>query len=60
MRRIVAFLTVFSILGACGAEGPPVRPTLSTTVSASSGGVYGGVRTGLRVGRVDLGVGVGL
>jgi hypothetical protein len=41
-------------------EGDPVRPTLSTTVSAGSGGVYTSVGTGARIGGVNLGVGVGL
>jgi len=60
MRRIVVFLTALSALAACGADGPPVRPSLSTTVSAGSHGVSGGVRTGVRIGTVNIGVGAGL
>ena len=60
MRRIVVFLTALSALVACGADGPPVRPSLSTTVSAGSHGVSGSVRTGVRIGGVNIGVGTGL
>ena len=60
MRRIAVALTALALLGACGADGPPVRPSLSTTVSAGSHGVNGGVRTGVRIGGVNIGVGAGL
>ena len=60
MRRGVAALTALAVLGACGVEGPPVRPSLSTTISAGSGGVHTHVGTGMRVGGVNVGVGVGL
>jgi hypothetical protein len=53
-------LTALAVLGACGADGPPVRPSVNTTVSAGSGGVHTSVGTGVRVGGVNVGVGVGL
>ena len=59
MRWILVAATLAGLAG-CGADGPPVRPSLSTTVSAGSGGVSAGVSTGVRVGAVNLGVGVGL
>ncbi|MET4102273.1 hypothetical protein ABIE58_001703 [Roseovarius sp. MBR-78] len=57
--RFLAVMTALALVG-CGVEGDPVRPTLSTTVSAGSGGVYTSVGTGARIGGVNLGVGVGL
>jgi len=59
MRWILTTLALAALAG-CGADGPPVRPSLSTTVSAGTHGVSGGVRTGLRIGGVDIDVGAGL
>lgn len=58
--RWIVIAAALAVLTGCGADGPPVRPSLGTTVSAGSGGVSAGVRTGIRVGAVNLGVGVGL
>ena len=57
--RILVMTAILALAG-CGVEGDPVRPSLTTTVSAGSGGVSAGVRTGVRVGAANLGVGVGL
>ncbi|MDZ7708986.1 MAG: argininosuccinate lyase [Roseovarius sp.] len=59
MRWILIAATLSGLAG-CGADAPPVRPSLSTTVSAGSGGVHTSIGTGLRVGGVNVGVGVGL
>lgn len=57
--RLLAVIAALALAG-CGVEGDPVRPTVSTTVSAGSGGVHTSVGTGVRVGGVNVGVGVGL
>ncbi len=57
--RLLVVIAALALTG-CGVEGDPVRPTVSTTVSAGSGGVHTSVGTGVRVGGVNVGVGVGL
>lgn len=59
MAITVGFSALAGLAG-CGVDGPPVRPSVSTTVSAGSGGVHTSIGTGLRVGGVNVGVGVGL
>lgn len=58
--RWMAIIALVAALAGCGVDGAPVRPTVSTTVSAGSGGVHTSVGTGVRVGGVNVGVGVGL
>ncbi|WP_297767984.1 argininosuccinate lyase [uncultured Roseovarius sp.] len=60
MKRMAAGLLGLAVLAGCGVDGPPVRPSVNTTVSAGTGGVHARVGTGVRVGGVNIGVGVGL
>jgi len=57
MRRAIWAATALAALAGCGVEGDPVRPSVSTTISAGSGGVHAGVGTGVAVGGVHVGVG---
>ncbi|WP_299848263.1 hypothetical protein [uncultured Roseovarius sp.] len=56
--RVVVFLMTFGALTACGADGEPIRPSLSTTVGVGSSGTH--VRTHASAGRGNWNVGVGL
>lgn len=56
MRKLM-FLSVLA-LAACGADGAPVRPQVSSTVSVGSDGVSSA--TSVTVGRGPVTVGVGL
>ena len=58
--RWIVIATALAGLAGCGADGPPVRPSLGTTVSVGTSGVSAGVSTGIRVGAINLGVGAGL
>ncbi|MFO7759166.1 MAG: argininosuccinate lyase [Roseovarius sp.] len=60
MRRLGLGVIALALLGACGVDGAPVRPSVAATIGAGSGGVHTSVRTGARVGGVNVGVGVGL
>ena len=57
MRRAIWAATALAMLAGCGVEGDPVRPSVSTTISAGSGSVQAGVGTGVSVGGVHVGVG---
>ena len=59
MIRIRLGAMALALLTACGVEGPPVRPTLDSTISMGSGGVYGHVGTRVSLGGINIGVGVG-
>ncbi|UOA32640.1 hypothetical protein DSM110093_02442 [Sulfitobacter sp. DSM 110093] len=58
MKRSLAILSLLS-LAACGADGEPVRPTASSSVTMSSSGVSVGTAVGLRRGPVSLALGMG-
>jgi|AntRauTorcE11897_2_1112592.scaffolds.fasta_scaffold172613_2 hypothetical protein len=60
MTRIGLGVIGLLLLGACGVDGPPVRPSLGATIGVGSHGVHTSVHTGARVGGVNVGVGVGL
>ncbi|MEQ9260801.1 MAG: hypothetical protein RIG84_17070 [Roseovarius sp.] len=59
MKRIAA-LCALLVLGACGADGEPVQPSMNTNIGVGTNGVS--ASTGLRVkkGPFSLGWGVGL
>jgi hypothetical protein len=54
-------LAILSLLtlSACGADGEPVKPTASSTITMSSSGVSVGTAVGLRRGPFSLALGVG-
>ncbi|SFH18943.1 hypothetical protein [Sulfitobacter dubius] len=58
MKRSLAILSLL-ILAACGADGEPVRPTASSSVTMSSSGVSVGTAVGLRRGPFSLALGMG-
>jgi len=58
-----AFILGLSILGlslfalaSCGADGTPLRPTASGTVTVTPSGVHTGGTVGLRKGPVSIGI----
>ncbi|MGR3628019.1 MAG: hypothetical protein ACU0BP_01965 [Sulfitobacter sp.] len=58
MKRALATLALLS-LAACGADGEPVKPTASSTITMSSSDVSVGTAVGLRRGPFSLALGVG-
>jgi hypothetical protein len=58
VKRGLAILSLLT-LAACGADGEPVKPTASSTITMSSSGVSVGTAVGLRRGPFSLALGVG-
>lgn len=58
--KIVAFLLTLSMVAACGADGPPVRPSVSTTVGVGSSGTHVSTQASATRGKWTVGVGLGL
>ncbi|MCZ4366201.1 hypothetical protein [Sulfitobacter dubius] len=58
MKCGLAILSLLT-LAACGADGEPVKPTASSTITMSSSGVSVGTAVGLRRGPFSLALGVG-
>ncbi|MDF3351017.1 hypothetical protein HKX17_12715 [Sulfitobacter sp. KE34] len=58
MKRLLAALSLLS-LAACGADGEPVRPTASSSITMSSSGVSVGTAVGLRRGPFSVSLGAG-
>jgi hypothetical protein len=58
VKRGLAILSLLA-LAACGADGEPVKPTASSTITMSSSGVSVGTAVGLRRGPFSLALGVG-
>ncbi|WP_372835678.1 hypothetical protein [Puniceibacterium confluentis] len=54
--RIAAILGVLALAG-CGADGDPVRPSYTASLSGGSNGVTLGGGVGLRKGPFSLGLG---
>ena len=57
MRTAFALLTLLG-LAACGADGEPIRPTASSTITMSSSGVSVGSTLGLRRGPLSVTLGL--
>ncbi|RKF16279.1 argininosuccinate lyase [Roseovarius spongiae] len=57
--RMTAAIALFAALAACGVDGPPVRPSVNTTVGVGSNGTNATVGTDWISGRVSTHVGVG-
>jgi len=56
MIRLTLIVSLFALV-ACGADGPPIRPSISTTVSAGSGGIDTSTGVTVQSGPVSVGVG---
>ncbi len=57
MSRVALLLTLLT-LAACGADGPPVRPTLNAGVSLGPGGVATAASVGVKAGNVAIHIGL--
>jgi len=57
VKRILSALALVAGLTACGADGPPIRPTAGIGVSVGTGGVSVGGSVGANVGGVNVSVG---
>lgn len=58
--RIIAVLMALGLVSACGADGPPIRPAMTTTIGIGNNGVHGHTHASATRGNVTVGVGVGL
>jgi predicted small lipoprotein YifL len=56
MKRIALILTV-AALAACGADGPPMKPSAAVGLSVGSDGVSTGASVGASNGTFSVGVG---
>lgn len=59
MRIVVALLTLSALTG-CGADGEPIRPSVTTTVGVGSSGTHASTHVSASRGAWTLGVGLGL
>lgn len=57
MRTAFVVLTLLA-LAACGADGEPIRPTASSSITMSSSGVSVGSTLGLRRGPFSVALGL--
>ena len=55
---VVAALTVFAFLAACGVDGAPIRPSASVGVSIGTSGVTVGGKASVGKGPVTVSVGL--
>ena len=59
--KILRVILIGAALAGCGADGEPIRPAMSTTLTASSNGVGVGTKAGVNIGGgVSIGVGLGI
>ncbi len=58
--RFLAILVAFAALSACGADGPPIRPSLNTTVGVGDSGTHVRTHATATRGKWTLGLGLGL
>lgn len=56
MIRASLVVSLFALV-ACGADGPPVRPSVNTTVSVGSDGISTSTGVTVKSGPVTVGVG---
>ena len=56
--RVVAALTVFAFLAACGVDGAPLRPSASVGVGIGTSGVTVGGKASVGKGPVTVSVGL--
>jgi hypothetical protein len=53
--KTVTLIAGFALLAACGADGPPITPSLNTTMSVGSDGLHSSTGVSVRSGPVTLG-----
>ncbi|SPF79806.1 hypothetical protein [Pseudoprimorskyibacter insulae] len=53
MIRIAA-LAALALVAACGADGPPLKPSLNTSISVGTGGVTTSTTASVRKGPVTV------
>ncbi|MEN8660444.1 hypothetical protein [Marivita sp.] len=53
--KTAALITGLVVLAACGADGPPITPSVNTTVSVGSAGVQTSTGVTVRSGPVTVG-----
>lgn len=55
MKKLVV---IFGLLGltACGADGPPIKPSIGTTVSVGTNGISARSRATITSGPVNVGI----
>ncbi len=58
--RILTILMALCGLSACGADGEPIRPSMTTTVGVGSSGTHVSTHASASRGNWTLGVGLGL
>ena len=56
MIRATLIFSLFALAG-CGADGPPIRPTIDSTVSVGSGGIDTSTGVTVQSGPVTAGAG---
>jgi hypothetical protein len=56
--KLTGFLLVLVALAACGADGEPIRPTVSTSISVGTNGVNAGTSVSASSGPVSVSVGL--
>ncbi|MDP4992692.1 MAG: hypothetical protein NWQ37_16020 [Marivita lacus] len=53
--KTVTLIAGLALLAACGADGPPITPSLNTTLSVGSDGLHSSTGVSVRSGPVTLG-----
>lgn len=59
MMRMLAGLALFA-LGACGADGEPIQPSMNANIGVGPAGVSAATGVALKKGPVSVGLGLGL
>ena len=60
MMRVSMFLSALTVLAACGVDGEPIRPSMTTSVGVGSSGVNGSTTVKATKGNTSFEVGLGL
>lgn len=58
--RVLAILLSLGVLAGCGADGEPIRPSVTTTVGVGTNGTHASTHVSASRGKWTLGVGLGL
>ena len=53
--RNLALILALGMVAACGADGPPVKPSVNTTISVGSDGVRSSTGVSVTTGPVTIG-----
>ena len=55
--KVAALIVSLALLASCGADGPPIKPSVTSSVTVGSGGVSTSTSITARRGPVTVGVG---